>query len=71
MNLLLLLAGAAMVMYLIGSIVVGSLGFAVVAAVAASASGSMSYASAYVLFYLVYVGATIIVISAGIISGGS
>lgn len=70
MNLLLSLAGGMMVIYLIGSVITGSLGFAVVCAFIASASGSISYPSAYDLFFLIYVGATAIVLIAGIVMGG-
>lgn len=71
MNLLILAAGAMMVIYLIGSVITGTLGFAVVMASLASASGSISYVAAYDMFFLLYVGATGIVIIIGIMTGGS
>ncbi len=70
MNLLVLFAGCMMALYLVGSIITGSLGFAVVLGTIASASGSISYPRAYDLFFLVYVGATVIVLTIGMATGG-
>ena len=70
MNLLVLLAGGMMIIYLIGSVITGSLGFAVVLGVIVSASGSISYPAAYDLFFLIYVGATVIVLTIGMVTGG-
>ncbi len=66
MKILFVFAGIIMLLYLIGSLITGSLGLAVVFGAFISAMGSMSYSSAYDSILLAYVAATFIVLLIGV-----